>query len=67
MTTLTKFCTLLTTYLPVPPVDMGEGIPLLLQMENLHIIDISNAAHPPRLANVVKERPLSMYRFISTK
>ena len=67
MTTLTKICPLLTTYLPVTPVDNGKGIPLLVQMENLHIIDISNAAHPPRLVNVVTERPLSMYRFISTK
>ena len=46
---------IVTTYL-VPPIDIGEGIPLLLK--NLHIIDISSTTYLPYFVNVVKERPL---------
>ena len=44
-------------YIALPPIDIGEGIPLLL--ENLHIIDISSTTYLPYFVNVVKERPLN--------
>ena len=55
LTMLTKFCPLLTTYLP--PVDIDEEIPDI--RENLHIVDISSTIYLSCLVNVVKERPLS--------
>ena len=56
---LAKFVPLMTTYLPL--VDIGEGIPFLLfTRENLHTVDIFSTTYIPLLANIVKERPLSV-------
>ena len=40
LTTLIKFCKLLTTYLST--VDIGERIPLLFLRESLHTVDFSS-------------------------
>ena len=58
---MTIFGQLLTTYLP--PVEICDGIPLLLISENLHTVDISDpvpSTSLPRLVNVVCERPISL-------
>ena len=57
---LAKFVPLMTTYLPL--VDIGEGIPLLLQEKICIPLTISvPPTYLPLLVNLVKERPLTQF------
>ena len=52
------FFHLFTTYLP--PVDISEGILLLLKRKDMHTVVISSTTYQPHLVNVVCERPLML-------